>query len=175
MTYKVDEYNRSGVTYKISRDGMSLHNCVSKIYGNIFLNDTAITLHSITPKITDQYIGELMLINKDYIYNNCSHGSAQLHIDIDRLMKFKIKIPKNKQFIQELETTFQQLETLQNEVKLADELYKQVIQELSQEAIPQQTNKIVVSLTTKNNTENEEEFEIIPKKKAIKKVVKKSK
>jgi type I restriction enzyme S subunit len=136
MTYKVDEYNRSGVTYKISRDGMSLHNCVSKIYGNIFLNDTALSLHSTTTKITDQYIGELLLINKDYIYKNCSHGSAQLHIDIDRLMNIKIKIPKDKQLIQDLEATFQQIETLQNEVKIADELYKQYIQELSQEAIP---------------------------------------
>jgi len=136
MKYKVDEYNRNGVTYKISRDGMSLHNCVSKIYGKIFLNDTALTLHSTTTKITDQYIGELMLINKDYIYKNCSHGTSQLHIDIDRLMNIKIKIPKNKQIIQELEKTFQQIEILQNEVKTADELYKKLIQELSQEAMP---------------------------------------
>ena len=35
-----------------------------------------------------------------------------------------------------MEATFQQIETLQNEVKVADELYKQLIQELSQEAIP---------------------------------------
>jgi type I restriction-modification system DNA methylase subunit len=138
MTYKVDEFNRSGVTYKISRDGLSQHNCVTKIYGNIFLNDTALTLHSTTSKITDQYIGELMLINKDYIYKHCSHGSAQLHIDIDRLMKLNIKIPKNKQLIQDLEPTFQQIETIQNEVKIADELYKQLIQELSKEAMPQQ-------------------------------------
>ena len=74
-----------------------------------------------------------------------------------------------------MEITFQQIETLQNEVKLADELYNQLIQELSQEAIPQQCNNNVLHMTTENNSENEEELEIIPKKKVIKKVVKKAK
>ena len=40
------------------------------------------------------------------------------------------------QLIQELEERFQQIETLQNEVKLAEALYKQFIQELNHEAIP---------------------------------------
>ena len=114
------------------------------------------------------------LNNKSKIFN-AGNGSAQKVISKGQLSKIKIKIPKNKILIQELENTFQQIETLQYEVKVADELYKQLIQELSQEAIPQQSNNIFVPVTTKNNTENEEEFEIIPKKKAIKKVVKKSK
>jgi hypothetical protein len=142
MTYKVDEYNRSGVTYKVSRDGLSEHNCISKIYGKIFLNDTALSLHTTTDSITDGYIGETLLCNKSYIYKECSHGSAQLHIDLDCLMKIKIKIPKNKQFIDELEETFQQIETLQQEVKMADNLYNQYIQELSQEAMPT-LNKVI--------------------------------
>jgi type I restriction enzyme S subunit len=102
-------------------------------------------------------------------------GACHKNLSYEFLNKFKIKIPKNKQSIQELEPTFQQIETLQHEVKVADELYKQLIQELSQEAIPQQSNNTFVPVTTKNNTENEEELEIIPKKKVIKKVVKKAK
>jgi type I restriction-modification system DNA methylase subunit len=169
MSYKTDEYNRSGVTYKISRDGLSLHNCISKIYGKIFLNDTALTLHTKTDRITDEYIGEVLLSKREYIYKNCSHGSAQLHIDIDRLMNIKIKIPKNKQIIQDLEETFRQIETLQNEVKNADELYKQLIQELSQEAIPQ-SQEIITQPVLENNIE-----EIVENPKKVKKSIKKVK
>jgi hypothetical protein len=89
MSYKVDEYNRDGITYKISRDGLSIHNCVMRIYGKIFLNDTALSLNSKNINITNNYIGEFLLNKKEYIYKNCSHGSAQLHIDLDRLMKIK--------------------------------------------------------------------------------------
>jgi hypothetical protein len=53
------------------------------------------------------------------------------------LNNFKIKIPKNKQFIKSLETTFQKIEQLQQEVTHADALYQQYIQELSAEAIVQ--------------------------------------
>lgn len=136
MTYKVDEYNREGVTYKIARDGLSCNNCVTKIYGKLFLNDTAFTLHTNNNRITDMFIGEVLLSKREFIYKSCTHGSAQLHIDLDRLLKIHIRIPKNKQFIKSLETTFQQIEQLQQEVKQADALYQQYIRELSAEAIP---------------------------------------
>ena len=81
-----------------------------------------------------------------YIYNYLSNkvnlleegylGACHKNLSCIFLNKFKIKLPKNKTLIQDLEATFQQIETLQNEVKVADELYKQLIQELSQEAIP---------------------------------------
>jgi hypothetical protein len=69
-----------------------------------------------------------------------------------------------------LEPTFQQIEILQNEVKAAEELYKNLIQELSQEAIPSQTN-----IVTETNNEIVEGNEVIPqpKKKIVKKLDKK--
>ena len=87
--------------------------------------------------------------NLKYIYNyiklniqlieDSFKGSTIKHSSKTALSQLKIKIPKNKKSIQELETTFQQIETLQYEVKNADKLYKKLIQELSQEALPQQT------------------------------------
>ena len=47
------------------------------------------------------------------------------------LCKFKLKIPKNKQLIKDFEPLFQQIETLQTELKEAEELYKKLIKELS--------------------------------------------
>ena len=94
MSYKVNQYNRDGIIYKISRDGLSRHNCITKLYGKLFLNDTALTLDTLDDKnVNTHYIGEFLLSQKKYIYDNCTHGTAQLHIDINSLMKLKIPIP----------------------------------------------------------------------------------
>lgn len=94
MSYMTDKYNRDGTTYKISRDGMSEHNCVMKIVGKYFCNDTAITVHSKdTNCALEGYIGEWLLLQKSKIYNDCSRGTAQLHIDLDTLMSLQIPLP----------------------------------------------------------------------------------
>jgi restriction endonuclease S subunit len=135
MSYKVNQYNRDGITYKVSRDGLSKHNCITKLYGKLFLNDTALTLDTLDNKIvTNNYIGEFLLSQKNYIYDNCTHGTAQLHIDIDNLMKIKIPIPSIELQL-DLEPTIDEIEKLLREVKEAETLYNQLIKELSAEAI----------------------------------------
>jgi type I restriction enzyme S subunit len=132
-------------------------------------------------KIEPKYIYTLLKDDKitEYLIFN-STGTSYPAVNPSIFGKIKIKIPKNKQLIQELETTFQQIETLQNEVNNAEVLYKQLIQELSQEAMPQQNTDIVVPVITENVIEKlEEEIElIVPKKKIVKKtkkVIRKSK
>jgi len=88
--------------------------------------------------LTNNYLYHLLKLKQQKIFD-LQNGSAQPHIYAKDLNKhIKICIPKNKELIQELEPTFQQIETLQNEVKLAEKRYKELIQELSQEAIPKQ-------------------------------------
>jgi hypothetical protein len=110
------------------------------------------------------------LFNNQINIYNLATGSAQKGVNKEKFLKIKIHIPKNKQLIQDLEPTFQQIEILQNEVKAAEELYKNLIQELSQEAIPSQTN-----IVTETNNEIVEGNEVIPqpKKKVVKKLDKK--
>ena len=154
MSYKVNTYNRDGITYKVSRDGLSKHNCITKIYGKIFLNDTALTLDTLDVNIvTNYYIGEILLNQKKYIYDNCTHGTAQKHININNLLKMKIKIPKDKKLIQDLEPTFQEIEKLNDELKEAEILYKQFIKELAEEAIP--STATLTEENIKNNTETD--------------------
>jgi type I restriction-modification system DNA methylase subunit len=94
MSYRVNNFNRDGITYKIARDGLSRHNCVLKIYGKLFLNDTALTLKPLyNTHLTECYLGELLLKMKEEIYDNCTHGTGQLHIDLEKLMKLQIPIP----------------------------------------------------------------------------------
>ena len=137
MNYKTDTYNREGVVYKIARDGLSLHNCVKKIYGKIYLNDTAFTVKNKNDNnnILDNYIGEFLLNKKQFIYKFCSQGTAQLHINIEKFKKIKLPIPKNKNLITELEPKFAEIEQLKLDIQNAETRFDQYIKELGEEAI----------------------------------------
>jgi len=115
------------------------------------------------------WILKLKNINAYYIYsilkNNIDYskiitGSVIPKLTKDRFSKLKIHIPKNKKLIDDLEPTFKEIETLQNDVKKAEELYKQLIKELSQEAIPNQpiiTNTGTTLNDILNSSDNEEQ------------------
>ena len=135
-SYTHNEYNLEGFNTIISRVG---NNSVTLLNDKIYLTDNGFSLIVDDNKIR-KYLGYYILNNKEQIYNT-GNGSAQKVISKTALSKIKIRIPKNKQHIKDLEITFQQIETLQNEVKVAEDLYKQLIQELSNEAIPQQVDK----------------------------------
>lgn len=169
----IDTYNRENELI-INKDGVSL-DCVKFESSKFFLNHHGWTL---IHKNNDykKYINYWLFNNQPQIYN-LANGSAQKGINKENFLKIKIKIPKNKQIIQELESTFQQIETLQNAVKIAEELYKQLIKELTQEALPQQPNIITEQpqiLVEKNNEIAVSEVTVL-KKKIVKKDVKKTK
>ena len=136
-SYTHNEFNLQGFNIIISRVG---NNSVSLINEEFYLTDNGFSL-IINDDTIKKYVGYYIINNKSIIFN-AGNGSAQKVISKTSLSQIKIKIPKNKQFIQELETVFQQIETLQNEVKVAEDLYKQLIQELTQEAIPQEKKNI---------------------------------
>ena len=71
-------------------------------------------------------------------YKIITSGSVIPKLTKENLSKIKISLPKNKQLIQDLEPTFQRIEKLHDEVKVAESLYKTLIKELSLEALPQQ-------------------------------------
>jgi type I restriction-modification system DNA methylase subunit/restriction endonuclease S subunit len=129
------------------------------------------------------YIYYFGLINIETI-SNLANGSTKKKMGKAEISKFKLKLPKNKQLIQDLEPVFQQIEALQNDAKLAEQLYKQYIQELSNEAIPnsqhlttqlqENDTEEIQTQDQENEIEPEPETEpVIPKK--IKKTVKKTK
>jgi type I restriction-modification system DNA methylase subunit len=155
MSYKVDNYNRDGITYKISRDGLSKHNCISKIYGKLFLNDTALTLETINKdEIDNYYIGEYLLSQKNYIYNNCTHGTAQLHIDIDKLMKIKIPLPViqiQKEIIEYCENNDTLIKQLEKEIKQNKKQATQFISTIIKNSNIELSDNLETSDTEENN------------------------
>ena len=120
MSYRVNNYNRDGITYKIARDGLSKHNCILKIYGKIFLNDTALNLKSLDETyLSEHFLGEYILCLKNTIYDNCTHGTAQLHIDLEKLMKLQIPIPsleKQKEIVAYCDANDLLIQSLNNEI-----------------------------------------------------------
>ena len=137
ITFYTNKSNRTKNTLIISRYALSKC-CVRLLHIDFYLNDSGLSIHSKDNKL-QEYINYILLsqTKQEYIYKNCTSGSIQQNLNINLFNNIKIKIPINKQLIQDLEIIFQQIETLQNEVKDAEKLYKQYIQELSQEAIPQ--------------------------------------
>lgn len=96
---------------------------------------TSNTIIFSTNKINIKYLYYICLMNIKTI-NNLANGSTKKKMGKADLCKFKIKLPKNKQLIKDFDPLFQQIETLQTELKEADELYKKLIKELSEEAMP---------------------------------------
>lgn len=86
-------------------------------------------------KNTTKYIYYYGLTNIKII-SDLANGSTKKKMGKSELSKFKIKLPKNKKLIDDLNPMFQEIEEHQQAVKDADELYKKYIQELSNEAMP---------------------------------------
>ena len=113
----------------------------------------------------DVYVLKLTDIsyNIDYVYNyiklniksieDSFKGSTIKHSSKTALSKIKIKIPKDKKLIQDLEPTFQEIEQLQEELKEAEILYKKLIKELAEEAIP--TTATLTEENIKNDTKTD--------------------
>ena len=84
-------------------------------------------------------------INNYYIYcilknninllSNGFNGSTLKHLSKDYLQQLSIPIPKDKQLIDGLEPSFSKIEKLQEKITKNDNLYKQYVKELSDEAI----------------------------------------
>ena len=117
-----------------------------------------------TKKISPMFIYMLLIDEKitEYLINNAT-GSNYPAVNPKIFEKIKLKIPHNKQLIQNLEPTFQQIEQLQQEVKQAEQLYNKLILELAEEAIPPSLNRHIVNLENNNiiQEENEDNIEVV--------------
>ena len=105
-TFHTDQYNREGENCKISREGMSLDNCVLRISGKFYQNSQGFTIKSKNEKeYLTEYIWKFLLYNKEKIMK-CGRGTAQLAIDVKRFKKIKIpkySLEKQQEIINDLE------------------------------------------------------------------------
>ena len=114
-SFYTDEYSRKGKTCKISREGMSLHNCVMLLNEKYYLNSQAFTIESINEnKIMNEYMWYYLYYNKECIFK-CGRGSGQKAIDIDKFKNLKLPLPTldiQQQIVTELEQLEEHTKTL---------------------------------------------------------------
>jgi len=92
-SFYTNEYSREGKTCKISREGMSLHNCVMLLNEKYYLNSQAFTIKSKNESIIiNEYLWYYLDNNKEQVFK-CGRGTAQKAIDIDEFKSIKIPIP----------------------------------------------------------------------------------
>ena len=92
-SFYTNEYSREGKTCKISREGMSLHNCVMLLNEKYYLNSQAFTIKSKNEVIMiNEYLWYYLDNNKEQVFK-CGRGTAQKAIDIDEFKSIKIPIP----------------------------------------------------------------------------------
>lgn len=89
--FTTNTFNRDEFNILIGRFALSLE-CVRFVNEKIFLNDSGLTVKSITENVMHKYIGYYLIYNQDIIYN-CARGTAQKNLDMDDFKKIKIPIP----------------------------------------------------------------------------------
>ena len=147
----INIYNRNNKLI-INKDGIS-HNCVKYEYNKFFLNH-----HGWTIQYNDNYYEKFIdnyLLNNQLIIYNCSNGSNQKGLTQEKFYEIKIKIPKDKSLIDNLQPLFDEIEVLQKEIKDLNETYNQYLQELSKAAI-KNNHKIDNNDSYDNSNEDEE-------------------
>jgi restriction endonuclease S subunit/16S rRNA G966 N2-methylase RsmD len=92
ITFYHNEHNRTGVTLLVSRFGVS-RNCTRVVSGDIFLNDSCMSLHPINERqLLPAYLNYYVCSKSDTIYEMCQ-GTAQKNISMEALKDMLIPIP----------------------------------------------------------------------------------
>lgn len=174
-SFYTNEYTREGKTCKISREGMSLHNCVLMLNEKYYLNSQALTIISKNKKIMiDEYLWYYLVNNKQMVFD-CGRGTAQKAIDIDKFSKIKLPVPsleKQKEIIEYCEYNQNLISQIEQEIeknkKKAGEFMNALIKNIKKNADNTDSDN-----EGDDNKEKENKKEIKKPKKIEKKVEKK--
>jgi restriction endonuclease S subunit len=118
-SFYTNQYTREGKTCKISREGMSLHNCVLMLNEKYYLNSQALTIISKFDILLNEYLWHYLNNKKELVFE-CGRGTAQKAIDVDAFKNIKIPIPsleKQKEIIEYCESNNNLIKQLENEIE----------------------------------------------------------
>ena len=128
-SFYTNEYSREGKTCKISREGMSLHNCVMLLNEKYYLNSQAFTIKSKNEIMINEYLWYYLDNNKEEVFK-CGRGTAQKAIDIDEFKSIKIPIPcleKQQTIVAYCDANNNLIKQLENEIEHNKNLAQQFI------------------------------------------------
>jgi type I restriction-modification system DNA methylase subunit len=142
--FHTNEFTREGKTCKISREGMSRHNCVMMLNEKYFLNSQAFTIISNNENLSNEYLWYYLDNNKCQVYK-CGRGVAQKSIDIEEFKKIRIPMPS---LVQQKEI-IEYLDFINNKVNNTNLLKIQELKQLNEYCIKNQklfSNNVVKTL-----------------------------
>ena len=138
-SFYTNEHSREGKTCKISREGMSLHNCVMILNEKYYLNSQAFTIKSKCESIVDAYLWYYLNNNKEQVFK-CGRGTAQKAIDINQFNQIKIPIPlieRQKEIVEYCDNNdilIKQLEQeIENNKKVAHQFITSIVKSQNQD------------------------------------------
>jgi type I restriction-modification system DNA methylase subunit/restriction endonuclease S subunit len=175
-SFYTNKYSREGKTCKISREGMSLHNCVMLLNEKYYLNSQAFTIKSKNKSIINEYLWYYLDNNKEQVFK-CGRGTAQKAIDIDEFKSIKIPIPtleRQKKIVEYCEyndALIKQLEKeIENNKKQAQQFITGIVNAQVEEEVEEQSETSSVNAGTNEVIQDtlliEEEIVIEPKAKS---------
>jgi type I restriction-modification system DNA methylase subunit len=136
-SFYTNEFTREEKTCKISREGMSLHNCVMLLNEKYYLNSQAFTIKSKNNILKNEYLWYYLDNNKEQVFK-CGRGTAQKAIDIEEFKSIKIPIPsleRQQEIVEYCEyndTLIQQLEKeIEHNKKQAQLFMTSIVKEIS--------------------------------------------
>jgi type I restriction-modification system DNA methylase subunit len=118
-SFYTNEFTREGKTCKVSREGMSLHNCVMLLNEKYYLNSQAFTIKSKNDILKNEYLWYYLDNNKEQVFK-CGRGTAQKAIDIAEFKSIKIPIPsieRQKEIVEYCDFNDTLIQQLQKEIE----------------------------------------------------------
>jgi type I restriction-modification system DNA methylase subunit len=124
--YTDNEPNRTGFNCIIGRFGLS-KKCVRLIIGNIYLNDSAMSIHYKKNNIQEKQLFYYLSTQEDNIYKNFTNTSVQTNINMDNFKSFPIviidlktiikhKLDKDMDLVDKLKSELPELQVKYNEL-----------------------------------------------------------
>jgi type I restriction enzyme S subunit len=117
--FYTNKFTREDKTCKISREGMSPHNCVMLLNEKYYLNSQAFTINSKNEILIDEYLWYYLDQNKEQVYK-CGRGTAQKAIDIEEFKAIQIPIPsleRQKEIVEYCEFNDNLIKQLEKEIE----------------------------------------------------------
>lgn len=134
-----NQYNREGTNCKISREGMSLHNCVMVISGKYYQNSQGMTVESKDRSVMlDKFLWHYLEQNKRLVYD-CGEGTAQRAIVMSRFNDLDIPVPPievQNELVSKLEALDKNIELTKAKIE-ADKEYMKILLEVETQGCEQ--------------------------------------
>lgn len=132
--YTKKKANRTGKNIVISRFGIS-KSCVRIIEGDIFLNDSSLSVHVNNPN-TESFIGTYLLNNTDTVFD-CGNASAQKNLDIELFKSIQIPVPKSekllKEWVKKISTPYDAIQEKKKELAELEQEVRAEVQRIGDE------------------------------------------